>query len=89
MSSTSISGAKNDFTRIVRDVEEHGARVVVRRRGKPVAVIVPFDPARDGKGTGDWLDGIWGVAAERPDFAWVFSEVVRRRAGRRSRRVVL
>ncbi len=44
MNSTTVSIAegKKGFSRLIHDTEEKRANIIVTRRGKPVAVIVPF-----------------------------------------------
>lgn len=39
----SIAEGKKGFSRLIRDTVEQGENVVITRRGKPVAVIVPYD----------------------------------------------
>ena len=44
MNSTSVSIAegKKGFSRLIHDTEEKRTNIIVTRRGKPVAVIVPY-----------------------------------------------
>ena len=44
MNSTTVSIAegKKGFSRLIHDTEEKRANIIVTRRGKPVAVIVPY-----------------------------------------------
>jgi len=44
MNSTTVSIAegKKGFSRLIHDTEEKSANIIVTRRGKPVAVIVPY-----------------------------------------------
>jgi prevent-host-death family protein len=45
MNSTTVSIAegKKGFSRLIHDTEEKRKNIIVTRRGKPVAVIVPYD----------------------------------------------
>jgi prevent-host-death family protein len=45
MNSTTVSIAegKKGFSRLIHDTVEKGENTIVTRRGKPVAVIVPYD----------------------------------------------
>lgn len=43
MLTVSIAEGKKNFTRIIRASEEKGERIVISRRGHPVAVILPYD----------------------------------------------
>ncbi len=42
-SSYSIAEGKKGFSRLIQDAAEKGESAVITRRGKPVAVIVPYD----------------------------------------------
>jgi len=39
----SIADGKKGFSRLIQDAEQKRESIVVTRRGKPVAVIVPYD----------------------------------------------
>ena len=41
--SVSIAEGKKSFSKIIDDAVSHKEEVIVTRRGKPVAVIVPYD----------------------------------------------
>jgi len=41
--SVSIAESKKSLSRIIDDAVNHKKEVIVTRRGKPVAVIVPYD----------------------------------------------
>lgn len=45
MNSTTVSIAegKKGFSRLIHDIEEKKEKTIVTRRGKPVAVIVPYN----------------------------------------------
>ena len=38
----SIAEGKREFSRLIQETEKNGAEIIVTRRGKPVAVILPF-----------------------------------------------
>jgi len=38
----SIAEGKKGFSRLIHDTEEKRANIIITRRGKPVAVIVPY-----------------------------------------------
>ena len=38
----SIAEGKKDFSRIIQDSQERNKEIVITKRGKPVAVIVPY-----------------------------------------------
>ena len=52
----SIAEAKEQFTALIREVESGGAEIVVRRRGKAVARIVPYAEHAPPSGYG-WMKG--------------------------------
>jgi prevent-host-death family protein len=39
----SIAEGKRDFAKLIRASEEKRKRIIVSRRGRPVAVILPYD----------------------------------------------
>ena len=39
----SIAEGKRDFAKLIRASEEEKKRIIVSRRGRPVAVILPYD----------------------------------------------
>jgi prevent-host-death family protein len=39
----SIAEGKRDFAKLIRASEEKRQKIIVSRRGRPVAVIVPYD----------------------------------------------
>lgn len=41
--SVSIAEGKKNFAKIIRASEEKKQKIIVSRRGKPVAVILPYD----------------------------------------------
>ena len=64
----SIADAKNQFTQLIRQVEE-GEEVIITRNGKPVARITPAPPARRSVRLGTMKDRIrflpgWDDAVE-------------------------
>ena len=45
-STISIAEGKRDFSRIINDASQNKEEIIVTKRGKPVAVIVPYDEYR-------------------------------------------
>ena len=43
LSTISIAEGKRDFSRIINDASQNKEEIIVTKRGKPVAVIVPYD----------------------------------------------
>lgn len=70
----------------LREVEA-GDRVVIERRGKAVAVLVPVDVAA--APSKSWLEEIEGVMEGVSDFEQIMSDVVRSRASAKPRAVEL
>jgi prevent-host-death family protein len=42
-----IGEGKKDFTRIVKKVSEEAKDVVITKRGKPVAVLIPYEEYKE------------------------------------------
>ena len=81
-----VAELKAHFSDALRQVES-GGRIIVERRGKPVAVLVPLSEARtDGN---EWWRELDGIAADVGDFEGIMREVVRSRRKARTRRVDL
>lgn len=83
----SVAAAKAQFSEVLRDVSK-GEVVVVERRGSPVAVIRAYDPA-DSKPRKSWLESLWGVAADLPEFEKIMREVVASRSNQKPREIDL
>lgn len=45
----SIAEGKKGFSRLIQDAEKNRSEIIVTKRGKPVAVIMPFDEFRRAK----------------------------------------
>jgi prevent-host-death family protein len=58
MKQVNIYEAKTQLSRLVEEVEG-GEEVVIARAGKPVARLVPFEPAGQPREPGGWKGGIW------------------------------
>ncbi|HWF00322.1 MAG TPA: type II toxin-antitoxin system Phd/YefM family antitoxin [Caulobacteraceae bacterium] len=50
MTSVGVFDAKNRLTALIDEVERGGGEVVITRRGKPVAKLVPVDRGFEGVG---------------------------------------
>lgn len=83
----SVAVAKAHFSDLLRRVSK-GETVVVERRGAPVAVIRAFE-SKDGEPEKSWVDDLWGVAAELPEFEKIMKSVVSSRRTSRQRKVDL
>jgi prevent-host-death family protein len=42
-SKVSIAEGKRDFSRIIQDSQENEKEIIITKRGKPVAVILPYE----------------------------------------------
>lgn len=49
ITTVSIAEGKRDFSRLVQLASEEQREVVITKRGKPVAVIIPFDEHQKSK----------------------------------------
>jgi prevent-host-death family protein len=45
----SIAEGKKGFSRLIHDTQEKKEEIVITRRGKPVAVIIPYDEYQHSK----------------------------------------
>lgn len=83
-----VAEAKAHLSELLRVVEERGERIVVERRGRPVAVIGPYDESLD-ESELNWVDRLDGVAAEIADFDSIMKEVIKSRRDAKPRPVRL
>ncbi|MCC7536503.1 MAG: type II toxin-antitoxin system Phd/YefM family antitoxin [Deltaproteobacteria bacterium] len=84
-----VGAVKAQLTAILRDVEAHRARVVIDRRGRPVAMLVPYDEASATEAEPHWAAELDGVASDVHDFDSTMRDVVRSRRRARPRAVDL
>ena len=81
-----VADLKAHLAEALREVES-GGRVIVARRGKPVAMLVPVsDAPADGR---DWWRDLSGIVADVDDFDDIMRDVVRSRRSARPRPVKL
>ena len=78
MKTVGVAEAKAKLSELLGRVLHRGERVVIRRRGKPVAALVPMDDLErmEGEEKTDWLDSIVGLCADSPGFCDVLDEIV-------------
>jgi prevent-host-death family protein len=74
----SVSEIKAHLSDALRAVEARRERIVVERRGRPVAVLQPFASAEDAQT--HWAEALDGLAAEIDDFETILDETVASRA---------
>ena len=80
---------KAHLSEVISDVEQHRQRVIIERRGRPVAVIEPYEADKEMAAQRGWFDRYYGALAEVEDFAPTMREVVRSRREARPRAVDL
>jgi prevent-host-death family protein len=83
-----VAELKAQLSEILREIERTGGRVVIERRGRPVAVIQPHDP-RVAEEPAHWAAALDGVAADIDDFQQVIDSVIASRDESGSRSVDL
>jgi len=83
-----VAEAKAHLSEILRAVEERGERVVVERRGRPVAVIEPYDERLE-QPERHWAERLDGAAADIADFETIMKDIVKSRRQARPRPVDL
>lgn len=81
MKAVGVAEAKAKFSELLGRVAHRGERIVVQRRGKAVAALVPMTDLPQGKSEPehDWLDDIVGLCADCPDFCDTLDEIVAER----------
>jgi prevent-host-death family protein len=84
-----VSEMKAHLGELLHEVEMHRQRVVVQRRGRPVAVIQPYDPDEEAVRARHWAEQLDGITADIDDFSEIMRKVVQSRARSRSRAVDL
>jgi prevent-host-death family protein len=77
--SISVAEAKARLSEFLRQVEVGGERVVIERRGRPIAVLQKYVPEAEQERPDAWVDRVYGVLRDDPDFGRVMDEVVRSR----------
>lgn len=82
-----VAQIKARLAEVLRGVEQSGQRVIVERRGRPVAVIQPYDPEAFAPDRRHWAEELEGVAGDIEDFEEVLEEVVGSRSSARPRPV--
>jgi prevent-host-death family protein len=78
MKTVGVAEAKAKLSELLGQVLHKGERIVVRRRGKPVAALVPIEDLErtEGEPRADWLDSIVGLCADSPEFCDALDEIV-------------
>jgi prevent-host-death family protein len=76
-----VAEAKAKLSELLGQVAHRGERIILRRRGKPVAALVPMKDLEesDRDARGDWLDSIVGLCADSPDLCDALDEIVAER----------
>ena len=85
--SAAVSELKGKLSQVLREVEVLGEPVVIERRGRPIAIIVPFEG--NAETTSHWTEQIDGVVAGIHGFDDVMRDVVDSRGEVESRDVDL
>jgi len=83
-----VAELKAQLSEILREIERSGHRVVIERRGRPVAVLQPHDPSV-AEEPAHWAAALDGVAAGIDHFQQVMESVVASRDDSGSRSVDL
>jgi len=89
MKTVGVAEAKAKFSELLGQVLHRGERIIVRRRGKAVAAIVPIAdlPKADSEPERDWLDDIVGLCADCPEVCDSIDQVVAERHEERPREI--
>jgi prevent-host-death family protein len=84
MESVGVAEAKARLSELLGRVAHRGERILVRRRGKPVAVLVPVEDVALGSQE-DWLDRVIGLCADAPELCDELDRIVQERKLRKPR----
>lgn len=76
-----VAEAKARLSELLARVAHGGERVILQRRGKPVAALVPMQDLEraTGEPQADWLDSIVGLCADAPDLCDMLDYIVAER----------
>lgn len=80
--SVSIAHLKAHLAQVVGEVQSNGRSVVIEKRGKPIAMLVPVDVSRPAG-----LLGLVGAFEDAPGLGDLLDEVVKSRRKDKKRRV--
>lgn len=86
--SVSVAEAKSQFADMLAKVKHTGERVIIERRGRPIAALVPLadlDRLEEGRSVG--LLGLVGALPDSEAYARAIDETVSERKRERTRRV--
>ncbi len=83
-----VATAKARLSELLRQVEVLGVEIVVERRGRPVAVIGPYEDPRS-RSRPHWAAALDGLARDLDDFLPLLEEAVGSRAEAGTRAVRL
>jgi prevent-host-death family protein len=78
MKTVGVAEAKAKLSELLGQVAHRGERIVVQRRGKPVAALVPIHDLQraESDARGDWLDSVVGLCADSPDLCDTLDQIV-------------
>jgi prevent-host-death family protein len=76
-----VAEAKARLSELLGRVAHGGERVILQRRGRPVAALVPMQDLERATGAaqGDWLDSIVGLCADTPELCDMLDQIVKER----------
>jgi prevent-host-death family protein len=76
-----VAEAKAKFSELLGRVLHRGERIIVQRRGKPVAALVPMAdlPRPEDHKAEDWLNQVAGLFADHPEVCDSIDQVVAER----------
>lgn len=87
MKTVGVAEAKARLSELLGRVVHRGERIIVQRRGKPIAALVPLKDLEQTAGHpgSDWLDSITGLCAEAPGLCDDLDKIVAERQSEMSR----
>ncbi len=79
MKSVGVAEAKATLSELLGRVVHRRERIIVRRRGKAIAALVPIEDLARVEGEaarGDWLDCLTGLCGDSPELCDALDEIV-------------
>lgn len=73
-----VAQAKARLPELLRRIELTGERIVIIRRSKPIAQIIPV-AEETAQPKEDWITTAWGLLADAPEVSEAIDEIYRNR----------
>ena len=76
-----VAEARARLSELLAEVASVGETIIVKRRGKAMAALVPVHDLKgtEGAAEADWLDAVVGLCANRPELCDALDRIVAER----------